>query len=133
MSEHQAVLFSNEAFYAAFASRDMAAMADVWAESADVCVIHPGWEPIYGREAVMESWRAILEGAQSPEIRERMPKALVNDTVATVVCYEEISGNFLMATNIFVKQSGRWRMFHHHAAPTNGRPSEVDALPDSIN
>ena len=133
MSEYQALLFSNEAFYAAFTGRDMAAMADVWAERLRVCVVHPGWEPVYGREAVLESWRGILEAPQSPEIWVRFPRAMINDTVGTVVCYEEISGNFLVATNLFVKQLGRWRMFHHHAGPTNARLSEECGPPNSIN
>jgi len=133
MSEYQTILFSNAAFYAAFTGRDMVAMAEVWAKRVEVCVIHPGWAPIYGREGVLESWRGILEASQSPEIWERSPRVLINGAVGTVVCYEEIRENFLIATNLFVKQSGRWRMFHHHAAPTNARPFEDDATPDSVN
>ena len=133
MSEEQAVLDANEAFYTAFRNRDMAGMQEIWAVSAPVCCIHPGWAPIYGREGVLESWRGILEASQSPEIWERSPRVLINGAVGTVVCYEEIRENFLIATNLFVKQSGRWRMFHHHAAPTNARPFEDDATPDSVN
>ena len=133
MSELQAIFFANEAFYLAFTGRDLRAMADVWAEKMDVCVVHPGWEPIYGREAVLESWHRILEASPSPEIVGQSPQVLVNDSVGTVVCFEEIKGNFLIATNLFVRQSGRWRMFHHHAARTNARPPEEGTQPNSIN
>ncbi|MBO43619.1 MAG: DUF4440 domain-containing protein [Rhodospirillaceae bacterium] len=133
MRELQAILFANDTFYSAFTGRDMMEMMNVWAERMEVCVVHPGWEPIYGREAVLESWRRILKAPESPEIRGQSPQVLVNDPVGTVVCFEEIKGNFLIATNLFVKQSGRWRMFHHHAAPTDARPSEGSAPPASIN
>ena len=36
------MLFANEAFYRAFADRDMAAMDGVWAVHAPVACIHPG-------------------------------------------------------------------------------------------
>lgn len=66
MSDHQAILFSNEAFYQAFAERDMDAMDAIWADDDAVACIHPGWQPLEGREAVLESWRAILSNADSP-------------------------------------------------------------------
>ncbi len=55
-----AVLFANEAFYRAFADRDIAAMEEIWASEAPVACIHPGWSPVIGRERVLASWRAIL-------------------------------------------------------------------------
>ena len=36
--------------------------------------------------------------------------------VAYVVCYEDVEGAFLIATNVFVHEDGTWRMAHHHAA-----------------
>ena len=46
MSELDAVLFANEAFYRAFADREMPAMVDLWATEAPVSCIHPGHEPL---------------------------------------------------------------------------------------
>ena len=57
MSNPEAVLFANEAFYAAFRAGDMDAMAALWAEDHAVVCLHPGAGPIHGREAVLESWR----------------------------------------------------------------------------
>ena len=48
-----AVLFANEAFYRAFADRDIAAMEETWASEAPVACIHPGWSPVIGRERVL--------------------------------------------------------------------------------
>ena len=61
-----AVLFANEAFYRAFADRDIAAMEEIWASEAPVACIHPGWSPVIGRERVLASWRAILANPASP-------------------------------------------------------------------
>ncbi|HJN60958.1 MAG TPA: nuclear transport factor 2 family protein [Alphaproteobacteria bacterium] len=41
MSDEQAVLDANQAFYTAFAGGDMAAMERIWAREAPVCCIHP--------------------------------------------------------------------------------------------
>ena len=118
MSELDAVLFANEAFYRAFADRDMDAMEDLWAVSAPVCCIHPGWEAIYERYDVIESWRAIFSGATSPAINCVAPRVYFYGEAAFVVCFEEIQGDHLIATNYFVREAGRWRMVHHQAGPT---------------
>ena len=62
------MLFANEAFYRAFADGDLAAMDAVWASAAPVACIHPGWNLLDGREAVMASWRAILNNPKRPDI-----------------------------------------------------------------
>lgn len=112
------VLRANDAFYAAFRSRDMAAMDAIWSETDTVAVIHPGWRAIAGREQVMTSWRMILEGGASPDIRSREPKAYVYGDAAFIICYEEIDGGFLIATNVFVREGEAWRMVHHQAGPS---------------
>ena len=137
MSETDAVLFANEAFYFAFAGRDLKEMAAVWAEDAEVSCIHPGWDAIHGREEVMQSWHAILRGAGAPEILCHTPRVTFYGELASVICYEEIAGGYLLATNLFVRERGRWRMVHHQAAPTHGEPPESDDdedfIPDKIN
>ncbi|HEY6335991.1 MAG TPA: nuclear transport factor 2 family protein, partial [Alphaproteobacteria bacterium] len=63
------VLAVNEAFYRAFADRDLTAMDKVWARVVEVACVHPGWAPLYGRDAVMESWAGILSNPSAPDIR----------------------------------------------------------------
>lgn len=118
MSDLDAVLFANEAFYRAFADRDVDAMDDLWASTAPVCCIHPGWEAIYEREDVVESWRAILTGVTPPEINCVAPRVYFYGESAFVVCFEVIHGDHLIATNYFVREEGRWKMVHHQAGPT---------------
>ena len=68
MSDHQAVLFANEAFYHAFADRDFGAMTALWSDSAPLTCIHPGWGMLDGREDIFESWSAIISNPESPNI-----------------------------------------------------------------
>jgi hypothetical protein len=130
MSERDAVLFANEAFYRAFADRDLREMDKVWAQRLDVACLHPGWHPLIGRAAVMESWAAILGNAQQPAIRVRDPKVQLHGDVAVVVCFEEIEGNFLVASNVFARDGSVWKLVLHQAGATAGRPAPDEELPD---
>ena len=118
MSDLDAVLFANEAFYDAFARRDIDAMDDLWAVSVPVCCIHPGWGAIYERDDVIESWRAIFSGGTSPAINCIAPRIHFYGEAAFVVCFEGVHGDHLIATNYFVRENGLWKMVHHQAGPT---------------
>jgi ketosteroid isomerase-like protein len=121
-----AVLFANEAFYAAFSGRDLEAMEQVWSRRDTVTCIHPGWTALSGREAVMRSWRAILTNPQSPRVRISGAAASVQGDVAYVVCYEHLSEAVLVATNIFVREDNWWRLIHHQAG-ASPPPAEAEA------
>ena len=118
-SEEEAVLAANEAFYRAFATRDFAAMDALWAKETPVACIHPGWDAMVGREAVMESWAAILGGAGAPQIRCEAPRAFVLGPSAFVVCREVLEQGRLIATNVFAREAAGWRMVHHQASPAS--------------
>ena len=127
MPEHAAVLFANDAFYLAFANRDLAAMDDVWARETPVTCIHPGWGPLAGRDTVMESWQAILAGPSAPNIACQNAEARVLGEFACVICHEVLDQGFLVATNIFVRERGQWKIIHHQAGPAP--PPETEAKP----
>jgi len=116
MDVHDAVLEANTDFYIAFARGDASAMEALWSSSADVTCIHPGWQALIGRAAVMESWSAIL--ASPPAVRCIGARAFVNGTNAHVICYEGLGDGMLVATNLFVIEESVWRMIHHQAGPT---------------
>jgi len=118
MSEQAVVLFANEAFYVAFAACDFPAMDALWSSRESVSCIHPGWNALAGRQQVMESWRAILASHNAPRIGCRNAVARVLGNSAYVVCYEAIDGSFLVATNVFVREHGGWKMVHHQAGAT---------------
>src|SRR3546814_2090550 len=82
MSDSDAVLFANEAFYRAFVDRDLAAMEAVWSREAQVSCIHPGWAPLFGRDEVMTSWAAIVSAPGAPDISCRGARAQVYGATA---------------------------------------------------
>ncbi len=112
----RAVLAANAAFYRAFAERDVDAMVALWARTVPVACIHPGWQVLDGRDAVMASWRGILGGVP-PAIACSQAIARVAGTAAFVVCTETLDAGELVATNVFVQEDGAWKMAHHHAGP----------------
>ena len=132
ISDEEAVLAVNEAFYRAFANHDVAAMDALWSRETPVACIHPGWNALVGREAVMESWTAILTAPGSPQIRCEEPRAFVLGAGAYVICREVLAQQVLLvATNVFAREPAGWRMVHHHAGPAGQAqpPAPDDARP----
>jgi len=129
MSQEAAVLFANEAFYLAFATRDLKSMDQIWSRDAAVTCVHPGWRPLYGRDEVMESWVTILGNPASPAVEFREARAFLYGDVATVIGYEVIQEGVLAATNTFVKDGDSWRLVHHHASPVANSPEFRDEPP----
>jgi ketosteroid isomerase-like protein len=110
------VLAANDEFYRAFAARDVEVMDSLWARRVPVACVHPGWKPLHGRERVMSSWSAILGGPAPPAISCPAATAYLLGEVAFVVCTEHIPpASFLAATNVFVREDGKWKLAHHHA------------------
>jgi hypothetical protein len=133
MSDADAVLFANEAFYRAFADRDENAMDALWSDTDQVACLHPGWGPLFGRDVVVESWKAIIRNDDSPEILCHDPHAHVYGDTAYVICFEEILDSFLVATNVFVREGRVWKMVHHQAGPTSAQPETEQGEPAAVN
>jgi ketosteroid isomerase-like protein len=124
------VLAVNSAFYRAFARRDVAAIEALWARTLPVACIHPGWAPLRGRERVLASFRAVLANPRSPEITESAATVHLVGESAFVICYESIPGAKLVATNVFGKEDGAWKLVHHQAGPVAGEEDEKEKTPE---
>lgn len=120
--DETSLLFANEAFYNAFAERDMAAMVALWSHQAEVGCIHPGWPPLFGLEAVLDSWERILSNPAAPEIETAGAEAMCWGDVGVVVCYEKIENSYLIATNTFIREGRQWRLVYHQAGPVSTPP-----------
>ncbi len=131
MPERDAVLFCNEAFYRAVNDRDVTALEDLWAADGPVSCLHPGWPAIIGRDQVLSSWRRILSHDASPKIVCREPVALLQGDVGIVICYEDVEGQLLVATNVFRRVGRHWRMIHHQAGPTAAELGPAEEEPDA--
>jgi ketosteroid isomerase-like protein len=122
MNDEDEVLAANSAFYAAFGDADAEAMDSVWARRAPVACVHPGWDALIGRDRVMESWRRMFESGGAPPIACSGAVAHLLGDAAFVTCVEKVPGATLVATNLFSREDGRFRMVHHHAGPASPPP-----------
>ncbi|TNY35276.1 nuclear transport factor 2 family protein [Thermomonospora catenispora] len=132
-SDLAAVEEVNAEFYAAFEAGDLDRMSAVWAGGpyADkVGCVHPGWPLIRGRDEVLRSWALIM--ANTPYIQFVLTDVhtQVFGDHALVTCSENIitmddtagefaslAGGSIVATNLFLRVEGRWRLLHHHGSP----------------
>ena len=118
-SQVTAVLDANDAFYRAMRAGDLAAMDALWARGRQVSCTHPDGPAIFGRGAVMASWRMILRH-HPPEVRAWDARAIITGRSAMVLCRERIGPIELMASNAWVREEGAWRMVSHQAEQIPG-------------
>jgi len=108
VADTDALLAANTAFYTAFNAHDLEVMASLWSEGDATSCIHPGWPALFGREAVLNSWRDIFAAGTTLTVTCHHPRAWVSSDGGLVVCYE---------TNLFRREAGVLRLHHHQAGP----------------
>jgi ketosteroid isomerase-like protein len=130
--ETRAVTEANAEFYAAFESRDLDRMAEVWERTDRATVTHPGWPTLHGWARVAASWEAIF--ANTPYIQFVLTdeSVTVHGDAAWVTldenilqatggpgtgADEELSGSRIATTNVFARAGGQWRLVIHHGSP----------------
>ncbi len=129
MNDSEEALFCNDAFYQAFLSRDISAMNNTWAKNAALLCIHPGGQALTGREDVITSWQNIIAHNTCPRIMHKVDQITLYEGMVLITCYEwdeRQPDHFLLATNGFVREEGRYRMVFHQAGPTPIGPVETD-------
>jgi ketosteroid isomerase-like protein len=125
---------ANAELYAALESADVDRMAAVWddVDGDGVVCVHPGWPMLRGRARVLRSFSAIM--ANTPYIQFFLTDVhvdLAGDT-GIVTCAENIltevsetgSSGQVVATNVFVRRPGGWRLRVHHGSPVMGTLEE---------
>ena len=112
------------AFYAAFEACDLKAMMAVWAEHAPLLCVHPGGSPLTARAAVEESWRRIFLGGARVRITLSDLREVAGEDVCVRYVHENIRHGpdlgtiaLVLASNVYVREQGGWRMCSHHASP----------------
>jgi len=123
ITDTDAVIAANAAFYAAFEARDMDAMSDVWEHSDRAVCVHPGWQRLHGWASISASFFAIFQGPPIQFVLTAERVDLDGD-VAWVHVDENILstevGSTVAAINVFSRSAdgdGRWRLVVHHGAP----------------
>jgi ketosteroid isomerase-like protein len=117
MTEKEAIIAANGAFYAAFAAGNIEVVVRLWADDDDISCVHPGWPAIIGHATVIRSWRDILESPARPRIVCVEPYAIVDGDSGRVLCIEIVNGAALAACNSFRRIDGAWRLVHHQSSP----------------
>ncbi|QQS15247.1 MAG: nuclear transport factor 2 family protein [Rhodospirillales bacterium] len=121
---------ANRALYRAFVDRDIEAMDALWARAAPVACLHPGQPPLYDRATILASWRAILRNpAQPTTVRIVEDVVVARGDMGMVICREILPGAHLLATNVFTREDGAWRMIHHQSAQAPGPAGAAPAPP----
>ena len=128
LSDQEALLFVNEAFYRAFADRDIEAMNNLWSNKVPVSCIHPGWQPLFDRREILKTWKKILTSPGAPVIKFRNENVNIFGDTASVICIEELAEGVLVATNIFYREGNLWKIIHHQAGPTSAKPRKDDGV-----
>ncbi|MDY0885131.1 nuclear transport factor 2 family protein [Dongia soli] len=124
MSDIDLIGFANEAFYRAFAALDGDLMAEVWAQETEARCLHPGAQPIRGRERILTSWQEIFANSEPNSISFQVQDIALVNGVGIVCCFEAVNGHFGVATNLFVREGALWRMIHHQAGPISAPPQK---------
>lgn len=125
MSDEQAVLLVNQAFYRAFEKKDMEGMSAVWSEGTGSLCIHPGRSVLRGWEAIHASWAGIFRNTSYIEIEIEIIATEISGDLAYVVLIEnvlQIAGGRTVkvkstATNIYERMAQQWYLVHHHGSP----------------
>jgi ketosteroid isomerase-like protein len=132
--DEQAVEAANRALYTAVETADLDLMGALWLDTpyaADVVCVHPGWSPLRGRAEVLRSWAAVMAGTGYVQFFLTDVAVRVGGDVAVVTCAENIltgvedhagspagfAGGRVVATNVFRRTTGGWRLWVHHASP----------------
>lgn len=130
------LLAANDAFYLAFERADADAMDAVWADSPEDVCIHPGWELVRGAINVRNTWRRLFASGERLRFKLSDVHAEVHGEVGVVHLVENIWAGDppqlvgrAVATNLFRKVDGAWKMALHHGSPTGGPPEGVMVRP----
>lgn len=137
--ETASVLRANQALYDAFENGDIDLMSALWLdgpEAGSVSCVHPGWSPVRGRDAVLRSWSMIMANTSYIQFVLTDVEVRVAGEVAVVTCGENmltglpvdlgappgdgapgLAGGHAVATNVFRRSGGGWRLWVHHASP----------------
>jgi ketosteroid isomerase-like protein len=122
------------AFYEALERADLDSMMQVWADDEEIVCVHPGGPRISGYEKVRESWAQIFGSGQRLKVQVTDPVYVQGMMVSVHSLQENIAvegedrgAHPVVATNIYLRTAGGWRLVAHHASPAPEAPRETPA------
>jgi len=117
---------ANAAFYDSFEALSLDRMEALWLQEDGAFCVHPGAEVVRGWGRVRRSWAAVFAGMDYIQFIVTNVRAQVQGELGVVSCVENVlagevsdhlHGGTAVATNLFVRRDGAWRMLAHHASP----------------
>jgi ketosteroid isomerase-like protein len=115
---------AESAFYEALEAADLEGMMAVWAEDEEIVCIHPGGVRVAGYDQVRESWGKILGSGQRLKVHLTDQVYVQGMMLSIHSLHENIAlatdaarQRPVIATNVYMKIGGGWRMIAHHASP----------------
>lgn len=125
MSDTQAILAANQAFYRAFEQKNLEAMRLVWSQGENAVCIHPGRPPLKSWEQIRLSWDQIFKNTEAIKVEFGVVTTEVSGNLGYAVLLVKLIQNIegrrveaqLMATNMFENIAGTWKLILHHGSP----------------
>lgn len=133
--DETAVAAANLAFYRALEARNLAQMEQVWLNAESASCVHPGWHRLDGWEEIRRSWENIFGNSRPWTVSCEDIRIGVAGDLAWVTCIEVITpfggdevedAARMLATNLFGRMDGRWRLVHHHASASPGDTASAE-------
>lgn len=124
------VIDADSKFFGALQTLNVDAIMACWSESDDVTIIFPGIDAAKGRQDVRVAIETItyhtskLKAVINPVTAMRhgdMGWTFLSGTLVTTHRDETLSIEVYI-TNIFRRESGEWKIIHHHATPGPSQP-----------
>ncbi len=125
LSDKEAVLETNQAFYQAFSQRNLQKMSQVWWQGSTSLCVHPGGKVFIGWDEIRPTWESIFRNTDFLEIDLEIIKIEIDQAVAYVVVGETVLQSSQgkkfkgqsIGTNIFHKMAQKWYLVSHHGSP----------------
>ena len=136
MSDREAVLAANRAFYEAFESLDAEKMETVWLRDPRIICIHPGWRKLSGWGPIMSSWERIFDNTFEMKFELGEMEVMISGDLALVVVeegltqrnYDGTQKSQVLATNVFERVGQGWFLVMHHGSPVISPADEEPPL-----
>jgi ketosteroid isomerase-like protein len=134
MADFASPALAEALFYEAFSQLNIGLMEQVWFDSEQAYCVHPGGHPLYGHQAVLESWRGMFQGVQPLVLFYKVLHQQEWDDLAIHLVEERLSSRdgsrqgLIMASNCYVRSEAGWRLFSHHGSSV-ALPGKADPEP----
>jgi len=129
---------ANRRYYDAFQSLDPDQVERLWWHDATATCVHPGWDVRHGWSDIRASYEEIFGNTRSIRFALGDVRVHVTGEIGIVTCVENLvsqegdSGDYLgavLASNVFERRRGEWRIILHHASPFASDEAELPEGP----